>query len=197
MEHPIKHAAIAVAGTIGVATVVVTQWIIPTMTASLAHNVELVKDELANEIKKNTDLIQAAKVDHQRDADKISDLTSAIDRLNKQVAQLKSEGDSLRDRLFSSQNASMFAAGNPYPVGFDKIHIGDSKEKVKAVYPEEDVTEHDDYFTVAAHDQVFTRIIYRHSFSKKDLGKVDGITFELQNYMRIINKGLPRYQIIG
>jgi hypothetical protein len=52
-EHPIRIAALAVVGTIGVCSLIVSQWILPAVTASLKYKNELLNEKLSKETNAN------------------------------------------------------------------------------------------------------------------------------------------------
>jgi hypothetical protein len=124
---------------------------VPTVTASWTHENSLLKEKLSKSLDDNITLKK-----------KNEKLVSALDEQKKSGLR-NSEASTteirgLKDRLFQSQMANMFLIGDPYPVGLDKIRIGDPKQKVFDIYPHEQVSEVRREVRVKAPEEVFRRI---------------------------------------
>ena len=102
------------------------------------------------------------------------------------------ENNKLKERLFIYQSANMFLMGDPYPVGLDKIKIGDPEEKIRDVYQGDSIKETGRNISVTKIGPVFRAVIYTHSAIKKNEGKIDSIRYDLRNIDRIFDKSLPK-----
>jgi hypothetical protein len=100
------------------------------------------------------------------------------------------ENKELKEKLFASQKANTFLIGDPYPIGFDKVKIGDSKSKLFDIYPAENIRETGRTINVKKGGEIFLDIRYRHSSSTNSQGKVDSIQYDLGKIDRILNKSL-------
>lgn len=184
-EHPLKLAALAVVGTMGVCTLVVFQWVLPTMTASSSHEISALKEKLTATNEESAKLRQDAErsfrrteEEKRRDADR--------------VAALSEENRALRDRLFQSEQANTFMLGDPYPVGIDRVRVGNVKEKIYEVFGHDSITETGRTLAVKRDGDTFRRIHYRHSATRSSAGKIDSIRYELRSIERTIDESLPK-----
>jgi hypothetical protein len=180
----IALAAAAVVGTIGLSTVVVYQWTLPTLTASLSHKIALLEERLSVETEATAELMAhnealAARMIRERDDHR------------QQIAQLQDENNNLGRRLFESQIATLFLPGSPYPVGLDIVRIGDPDDKVLEVYAQGDVSAVGKRLVVDGQGDIFLRLVYTHSYSDRTVGLIDSIQYDLANYQRIGNDTLP------
>jgi len=184
-ERSIRLAAAAVVGTVRLCTVLVTQWILPTVTASLNHEIELQKEKIST---KDAE-ISTLKQKGQQLAQSIADEKRKSDQ---RVSDLTGDVAKLKDDLFLARSANMFLKGDPYPLGFDKVRIGDPLSKINEFYAAKDKTENGKSITIKDASEIFRFVQFRHSSSKNSLGKVDSISFDLGNLGRIVDKSLPR-----
>lgn len=177
-DHPLKIAALAVVGTITVLSLIVSQWIIPTQTASLNHEITILKEKLAKE-SEDKDLLK-------RSGERLSqDLDGQKTQNQKRVDLLAAENKALRDKLFISEKANAFLIGDPYPVGLDKVKVGDPKSKVAESYRGGIVEEKGRTIVVKHAGELFPNVYFRHSSDRKTEGKIDSISFDLGTFERI------------
>lgn len=183
-EYPIKTAAVSVAATVGLLTVLVYQWVLPTHTAALSYQNTLLQDQL---VVANTD--HAAS--ERRSSEQIGALMSELSTRNKDVITMTSEIESLHSRVFELERSNIFSAGVPYPVGLDRVKIGDPIELVSERYVGAKIEVNEYSSMVKESSDIFRLVIYRHSFSDETAGVVDSVDYEIFNVGRIIDD-LPR-----
>jgi lipopolysaccharide export LptBFGC system permease protein LptF len=182
-EYPIRMVALAVGGTITLCTLIVSQWILPTMTASLNHEIVVLKENVSKQREGNAALKQTNE--------KLSQTIEDQRRQNQQkLDAFSAENKELKDKLFSSRKANNFLLGDPYPIGLDKVRIGDSKNKIFDTYRSENIREVGRLINVKQGEEIFRDIQYRHSSSANSQGKVDSIQYHLGNMERLLDKTL-------
>lgn len=183
-EHPLKLAAIAVVGTITVGTLVVTQWIVPTLTASLSHELTLAKE------KASATQVEIATIKSEREK-----LSAAIEdeksKAQKESVALLAENKVLKEKLFNAEKVNSFLKGDPYPVGLDKIKLGESKDKVLTIYQGANLVETPRSVRIKQTNDLFREIRYNHSARKPGEGKIESIQYDLGTLDRIRDRNLP------
>lgn len=113
-DHPVVIAALSVAGALVFAQTV----IFPTMTASLQNENSSLRSQVQEipALKENLKKAQdSAKAENQR--------------MDEALKQAKSQ-------LLAAQQSNLFSLGNPYPVGFGKVKLGDGLNTLINSYPE-------------------------------------------------------------
>lgn len=183
-EHPLAICAIAVAGTIGVCTAITFQWVVPTMTASIVHTSDMLAERVAELEKQKADLSEKL-------AGSGVELAQARRASADAIAQREAHIAQLQDELFDSQRVNAFATGYPYPVGLDKVKLGDPIQRITEIYQKVDY-ESKSYRAVKTGEKLFTDISFSFGRSENS-GKIEGVRFVLgSNVMRKYSKeGLP------
>lgn len=141
-DHPLAVAAIAVAATIGLAVIIFKEIVLPTQTASLTNEITNLKSSLAFKSKEISTL-KNSKLDSQ-----------------KQIANLQSQVNELNQKVYEAQNANLFSFGNPYPLGVGRAKIKDPISTLTTIYPEQQITQNDGYWSVRNQHKIFTDITY-------------------------------------
>ena len=188
-EHPVAVCAAAVAGTVTICSLVAYTWVIPTITASLAHSIEVHKEELATK-EKEASILEKDKAVLKMQT---SSLQSRIADLTDQLEKLRVEKDAsvatLKADLFASQKVNLFTPNDPYPFGLDKIRVGDPVDKIAAAYPfESDAGK--SYISVKLPNDIFTKVGFSYGRKKTD-GKVEAVTFDLGRTLTALHPQLP------
>lgn len=184
-DHPLKLAALAVVGTITICSVVVSQWILPPQLATLNHEIIILKEKLSKESEEKESL--------KRSGEKLSQIIEEQKTQNqKQVDSLSAENKKLKDKLFISDKSNAFLIGDAYPMGLDKVKIGDSKSKVAESYQGANIEEKGRTIIVKRASEVFLNVRFRHSSSPRTEGKIDSIDFDLGTFERIRDNSLPK-----
>jgi hypothetical protein len=183
-DHPLKVAALAVVGTITVLSLVATQWILPTQTASLNHEITILKERLLKESEEKETL--------KRLGEKLSQTIEEQKAQNqKRVDSLSAENKGLKDKLFISEKSNAFLIGDAYPIGLDKVKIGDPKSKVAESYRGASIEETGRTIIVKQASEIFMTVRFRHSSNRGTEDKIDNIKFDLGTFERIRNNSLP------
>jgi hypothetical protein len=81
---------------------------------------------------------------------------------------------------------------NGYPIGLDKVKIGDPKSKVAESYRGASIEETGRTIIVKHASEVFLNVRFRHSSNRSTEGKIDNIEFDLGTFERIRNNSLPK-----
>ncbi|MES0016157.1 hypothetical protein [Mesorhizobium sp. M0036] len=187
-DHPIRAAAIAVGGTIGVMTLLFTGIVLPTMTASRDNKIESLSTEIGT-LKENLADIQNKLTAGQRIiTDQQSSANEDRNTSKKKEENLKTQIESLEDQLFIVQQANIFVKGDPYPLGFDQIKLGDSKDKIMELFPSGKVS--DSGHTITFENKsapIFRRIRYNHYDQKTPTWTIDSIEFDFDRIGRILD----------
>lgn len=135
-DHPIAVASMAVAGTIALAILLVKEVILPTHTAALTNQVASLSAE--------ADSLRTSKAD-----------------TDKKLTQLQAKIAELDRKLIEAQHANLFAFGNPYPVGFGRVRVGDPISNLTALYPETQIEKNENgYWSVNDQHKVFNHVTY-------------------------------------
>jgi hypothetical protein len=135
-DHPLVVASAAVAGTIALGVLLVTEVILPTQTAALANQVTALSAEASS--------LRESKVD-----------------ANKKLEHLQSQVADLDRKLSDAQHSNLFSFGNPYPVGLGQVRVGDPISSVAAVYPENAINKNENsYWSVNDQHKLFNNITY-------------------------------------
>ncbi|TGV90027.1 hypothetical protein EN801_020435 [Mesorhizobium sp. M00.F.Ca.ET.158.01.1.1] len=187
-EHPIKAAAVAVGGTIGVMTLLFTGIVLPTMTASRDNKIDALGTDITSLKAKVSGLENNVAAGQQA----LNDLRQASDeerRKNKKtIEDLNSEIKGLQDQLFTSQQTNIFFKGDPYPVGFDKIKLGDSKDKIMSVFPSGAMSDSGHQITIEDTSAPIFRIMkFKHYDEKAPSWTVDSIDIKYDDIGRILD----------
>ncbi len=185
-DKPLWIATVAVAGTIGLGTAIVHQWIIPTITAGLQFEIQSLKAERDKQQKLSAEAVEEKK--------KLSDETVKIRKQNdERERQSSAQIDLLTNQLFAFKMASIFQVGSPYPIGLDFVKIGDPKSKIREAYPNVSITEKGRSTTIEPISEPFTKISYVHSESKPDSKEtITSIRYSASNLPRIIKGSKER-----
>lgn len=144
-DSPIIAAAVAVSATIGLAVLVVKEIVLPTHVAAVTYELDSTKKELA------------AKTD------RIVQLEDEKQALSSRINELEKEKQRLSSDLFAAQNANAFVKGSPYPVGLEKIKIGDKIELIDSVYPSSAVRKDKRQVIAETQHAIFVRSYYTHN----------------------------------
>ncbi|MER9450107.1 hypothetical protein [Mesorhizobium sp. M0254] len=188
-DHPIRAAAVAVGGTIGVMTLLFTGIVLPTMTASRDNKIESLSTEIGTLKENVTDLLNKISAGQRT----ISDLQAAsgqdrninqkkMDDLNATIATLK-------DELFFALKANIFVKGDPYPVGLDEIQLGDSIDKVIGMFASGKMSDSGHQFVFEDKSApIFRKIRFKHYDEKAPSWTVDSIDFDYDGIGRILDK---------
>jgi hypothetical protein len=135
-DHPIVVAAVAVAGTIGLAVLLVKEVILPTYTASLTNKIASLSAE-------------------------VFDLRASKKGAEEKLSYLQTQVDELEGKLTQAQYANLFMFGSPYPVGFGQVQVGEPVSKIDTVYPVAFIDKQESgYWTVSDQHKLFNRITY-------------------------------------
>lgn len=183
-EHPIKLAAIAVVGTLGVCTAVGSQWVLPTMTAHLTHENDLLKQKLEKATEDNN-------AQRGLDAQRLRDLQGQLDAEDAKLMQRSAQISEMEKKLHALQTLNMFMKGDAYPIGLDQVRLGDPSTKVMDIFKGDQIRENRRALTVVRPGELFRDISFRHSTTKETQGKVESIRFSYNALARII-AGAPK-----
>lgn len=179
-DHPLKIAALAVAGTITILSLVVSQWILPTQTASLNHEITILKEKLSKESEEKELL--------KRSSEKLSQITDEQKTQNqKRLDSFAAENKELKEKLFISEKSNVFLVGDAYPIGLDKVKIGDPMRKVAESYQGASTEEKGRTIVVKHASELFLNVYFRNSSERATDGKIDSIVFDLGTFERIRN----------
>lgn len=172
-DYPLKIAALAVVGTIGVATIVVTQWVLPTVSASLNYENTVLKAKVSKAEEEKSALKQSGEQELKLHVSEKAEYQKKLDTLTFEAEQLKQQ-------LFALLKANAFSSGIPYPVGLDKVKFGDSIERIYSAYPRDRIKEEGKtLITVSGVGELFAEIKYVHSYTKATQGSVFGVQYRL------------------
>jgi hypothetical protein len=161
----------------------VSQWILPTQTASLNHEIAILKEKLSKESEEKESL--------KRSGEKLSQTIEEQKTQNqKRVDSLSVENKEIKDKLFISEKSNAFLISDAYPIGLDKVKIGDPKSKVAESYRGANIGETGRTIIVKHASEVFLTVRF-HSSDRSTEGKIDSIQFDLGTFERIRNKSLP------
>ncbi len=187
-DHPIRAAAVAVGGTIGVMTLLFTGIVLPTMTASRDNKIESLSAEIGT-LKENVADLQSKITAGQRTLADLQSSASEDRNINKKKTDdLNTQIKSLEDQLFVAQQANLFVKGDPYPVGFDQIKLGDSKEKIMEFFPSGKLSESGHRIIFENKSAPVFRIIrFNHYDQKASTWTVDSIDFDFDSIGRILD----------
>jgi hypothetical protein len=147
------------------------------MVASEKHSLQLKSEELE---KKETE--------KKAVENKNLELLAQISKMNAQVSTLEQQrNDGIADRdkriaqlqmeLFESQKGNIFMSGSPYPIGFDKIKLGDPIEKIAEAYPYENQSKSSSSILLDPSSDIFRWMRFEHDRGKVK-GKVDSVSFD-------------------
>ncbi len=147
------------------------------MVASVNNKLEVKTEELD----KLSVEIAATKIDASNYKMQLNNLNSEIIQVQKTNSDSISEKEiqivDLRQQLFTSQTANMFISGSPYPVGFDRVRLGDPIKSITEVYPYQNVSNDDSSFTFEIPSDVFTWLSFNYNNDRKDV--VEAISFDV------------------
>lgn len=152
-------------------------WIVPTMVASEHNRLELKSQELERALsdktaveKKNTGLsTQIAELESKLGASNTERIDSIAIK-DKRIAELQAQ-------LFDSQKLNLFISGSPYPVGFDKVRLGDPVSKIAETYPYKNESELTTRIFFHVPSDVFSTISFDFGTEKKDV--VEAVSFSI------------------
>ncbi|MCK1641220.1 hypothetical protein IVA95_27400 [Bradyrhizobium sp. 157] len=173
-QHPMRAAGLAMGGTVTLCSLLVFTWILPTQTAALNHEIVLLKEKIAKEV----DQASALKRENENLARQLGEQKSGFQRKTEEMNSLITD---LKASLFASQKANTFVSGNPYPIGLDRVKIGDAKSRITDSYDKEKVEEGNRRVIIKTGNDLFRFISYNHSSAESTEGRVDGIRFDLAN----------------
>ena|ERR1039457_7208340 len=98
-------------------------------------------------------------------------------------------------KLVESQQANLFALGNPYPSGLGQVRLGDPIARVDEVYAGHSVNrEHDGYWTVKLTDKGFW-IQVAYYFDKSPKKIIDQILFIMEPYYKLGDEPFPLHKL--
>lgn len=175
-DHPLKLAAIAIAGTLSLVTVIVTQWIIPTQTASLSHHIDLLEESLS---KQKLDI--EALILKQKELSELLDYEKSSHK--KDVNEIRANNERLKIRNFTLEMSNAFALSDPYPIEFHKIQLGAQRDDVLKAYPDNAFIGKGRVLSIQNKEGVFRRVSY---ISLTPDGPVDSIKFSLDRLGRVL-----------
>ncbi|MVA27043.1 hypothetical protein V6582_14950 [Agrobacterium vitis] len=111
----------------------------------------------------------------------IANLSSKIEAVQSEQSSISAIKDKqikeLKAQLFEAQKANIFIAGSPYPVGLDKIRIGDPIKKIPDAYPYQNESKSSTRIVFKNPSDVFEWMIFEHSVEKD--GVVEAISFDV------------------
>jgi hypothetical protein len=137
------HRVIIAAGSFGAALIFAQTVIFPTMTASLQNEVSSLRSQ-TQEVTSLKDQLKKAQEDAKNEKQRME-------------AVAKEE----KTKLIASQITNIFSLGNPYPVGFGKVKLGDGIGSLTASYSEAAITKTSSgYWTVRPNHPAFRDITY-------------------------------------
>lgn len=150
-DSPIAVGAICISGTVALAVLVYKEVLLPTHTAALQNQVLKLTTEAESYKSRSTE-----QQTSQRE-------------LEQKIASL--EGDLKRKaaQFVDAQNANLFAADNPYPIGLRAIKVGDLANRLKEIYPESALEGKEGYWVLKSEHANVSRSVYY--FDEKKPGR--------------------------
>lgn len=160
-DHPVVIAAIAAVA--GVAFAV--QFLFPALNAQLNYDHRVELDELTDKHKSEIDVLiiknQAISGQLKQQQAENQNLVIAAEAARIEVASLRASVSAQAQKVVELEMGRLFDYANPYPVGFQQIHILDSIEKVNEYYPEAQINKsRPAYWSVDIEHALFDNITY-------------------------------------
>jgi hypothetical protein len=186
-SHTIRDIVIGAVGAFTVLTTAGFTWVLPTMMAAKDHQIELLqeqKDKLTTERDTATKNKEAAVTDALAQKMMADNERQVSDDLRRESLAQKSE---LEKQLFASSLVNTFSTNNPYPVGIDRVRLGDNTDKIAQVYGTEKLKVEKAFTSVILDDGLFLRVTYH----RRPDGVINGIAYST-NALRRISKRMPR-----
>jgi Sec-independent protein translocase protein TatA len=138
-DHPVIIAIISGAA----ALVFAYNVLFPTLTASLQNELS----SLRSQVQETTSLKDQLK--------------KAQDEAKNEKQKMEAAAKTEKDKLMASQMTNLFSLGNPYPVGFGKIKLGDSITAITNVYADARIDRKAaDYWGVKPDHPIFRDLVY-------------------------------------
>jgi hypothetical protein len=154
------------------------------MVASVNNRLDMKSEELDKTIaaKKSVEDISAG---YQA---QISQLNSQILAMRKQHDDVLAVRESrivdrdntiadLKKDLFASQITNLFILGSPYPVGLDKVRLGDPVTKIAEAYPYKNQSDVSSHLSFKLPSDVFEWLSFDYNVEKTDV--VDAVTLDI------------------
>jgi len=142
-DHPVVIAAAAVVATSGFWILLDKEVILPTQTAKLNNQIN---DRSSHNLSLTEENVKLSNAKLERD--------QKIEQLEAKVSELEHKNSDL-------ELSNLFSLGNPYPVNFRQVKIGDTIASQATIYPENVIQKDDDgYWTIDNHDKIFSRVVY-------------------------------------
>jgi hypothetical protein len=176
-DHPVILSAGTAVAVLTVCTGITFTWIVPTMVASANNKLEATAAELSK-VEKEKEAAEAKSLGYQAE---IKELNSRVAAITKERTELAAEKDKriadLQMELFETQTLNMFVSGSPYPVGFDKVRLGDPIAKVADEYKLKNESDSSLRIVLKPPSQVFKWVIFDYNTQEKDI--VEAVSFDI------------------
>lgn len=157
-DHPVVIAAIAAVA--GVAFAV--QFLSPALNAQLNHEHQLELSRLSTQISSGEAELSTQQAENKK-------LTIDLDTSINEVQSLQSIISSQAETIEKLQMGRIFDFANPYPVGFQQIHLLDSLSKVDQLYDESQIDKtRPGYWMVKVEHALFDRVGYYYDLESED-----------------------------
>ncbi|WP_203469648.1 hypothetical protein [Rhizobium rhizogenes] len=135
---------------------------------------------MTNKLEQKTAELEKATTEKKAAEDKNSSLDAQVKELTSRVANLRQEiSDNsaaadkrlkeVQSELFESQKANIFVSGSPYPVGFDKVKLGDPVSKITEAYPYENQSKNSTHSAFKVPSDIFDWLSFDYAIEKKDV----------------------------
>jgi hypothetical protein len=168
-DHPVVLCAATAMAVLTACTGVTFTWIVPTMVASVENKLDLRSQELEKALSDKT----AVEEKNSGLLTQIADLESKLGASNTEridtVASKDKRIAELQSQLFEAQKSGLFISGSPYPVGFDKVRLGDPVSKITEVYPYKNESESNTRIFFHVPSDVFSWMGFDFNSEKKDV----------------------------
>lgn len=117
---------------------------------------------------------------NKAELNKIENLRARIEPIENELKALRSKHDKSQERLKgvlleleSLRKKEMFSGKGPYPVGYDKVKVGDPVEKIKDQYGDHRLDDLADWASISLDDSAFfSRIVFYKSEDGKEVSHI-------------------------
>ncbi|MBY3536149.1 hypothetical protein HFN68_25010 [Rhizobium laguerreae] len=188
-DHPVVLCAMTAVGVLTVCTGITFSWIVPTMVASTNNKLEAATREsqkLASEKAESDNRLITLRAE-------LADMGKRLTASEQEKMQIVADKDKriaeLKNELFESSTVNLFISGSPYPVGFDKVRVGDPVAKIAESYPFQNDSESSVRVSFRVPSDVFYRLSFDFDTDQKDV--VEAVSLSIGRLRGLGSNPLP------
>jgi hypothetical protein len=179
LKESVTYAATAVVATIGLGVLLVKEIVLPAHVGSITHGATIEKRELNEKLEAERKAVAATQAE--------------ITKLQTEVASLKRMGDDrsievakIKARLFAAEQSGVFSMGNPYPIGIDRVKLGDGQASIERSYAEWKMTRRTGAIDLVADSSLhlFSKVSFGWN-PEKDNDVIHSVHFSFSSHDRI------------